>query len=326
MKQKHAFRNYTIFSVSALILLPMVGQAANCHSAGNGNWTVPGIWSCGGQPNAGDEIVIDANTEVVVNSNLTYSGAPMKIKVYGVWRFDGGGAKITMPCGSSVVLGFGGQVIGNGSGNSQTIRICNNTYWSSSHGTANGPLAWPAHALPVELVSFNAQSNGLSVGLDWSTATEQNSDYFDVLRSRDADHWDVVATIPAAGQSTVLQQYAARDVLPHGGTWFYKLLQYDADGTLNEKGIIPVQVRGDRAELVCGPIPVVDEYMVARWSGGQAISVNMTDLTGRPTNALLVSNEEGRIRFDLSQAAPGMHVLMVETGIGERRSCRVVVQ
>lgn len=87
-------------------------------------------------------------------------------------------------------------------------------------------------ALPVELTSFQANcSESNTVDVTWSTASEHNSNYFRVDKSRNGTEWDVLGTIGAAGNSTYLIDYSLTDYFPNPGINYYRLFQYDMDGT-----------------------------------------------------------------------------------------------
>src|SRR5687768_5262874 len=97
--QPNTFIKILFAMVVGTVLLMLAGevQGANCNSNGNGNWAASGTWTCGTVPDNGDEIEIAVNSTVTINTNITYSGSPMHVKVYGIWSFNGPGAKISMP-------------------------------------------------------------------------------------------------------------------------------------------------------------------------------------------------------------------------------------
>jgi hypothetical protein len=85
--------------------------------------------------------------------------------------------------------------------------------------------------LPIELISFQANcSDNNTVDITWSTASEHNTNYFRVDKSRNGTQWDVLGTIGAAGNSTFSIDYALTDAFPTPGINYYRLTQYDNDG------------------------------------------------------------------------------------------------
>lgn len=86
--------------------------------------------------------------------------------------------------------------------------------------------------LPVNLTSFTGKLNGADgVALSWSTASEQNNDYFELLRSDDGITWSIIKTIKGKGNSTQVSTYGYIDPSPLAGTNYYLLKQVDFDGS-----------------------------------------------------------------------------------------------
>jgi hypothetical protein len=95
-------------------------------------------------------------------------------------------------------------------------------------------------ALPIELISFNGVCSENIVTINWITATEHNTSYFEIVKSRDGENWSVLNTIPAAGNSTQEISYTTKDENTIDGNNYYKLNQYDIDGKNESFGPISV--------------------------------------------------------------------------------------
>ena len=85
-------------------------------------------------------------------------------------------------------------------------------------------------ALPVSLISFDAQSTSGTVKLDWATASETDNDYFDIERSPDARSWKAIGRIKGAGTVNSIQRYATTDANPLEGRSYYRLKIVDFEG------------------------------------------------------------------------------------------------
>ena len=105
-------------------------------------------------------------------------------------------------------------------------------------GSPNG------QALPVELMSFSGNCADGQVNLEWQTASEHNSLYFEVEKSRDGENWQVLSTVPSAGNSTELLTYSAVDAHAGEGNNYYRLNQVDNDGANKVYDIINVSCEG----------------------------------------------------------------------------------
>lgn len=65
--------------------------------------------------------------------------------------------------------------------------------------------------LPVELTQFSASCSENTTTINWQTAAEKNSAYFEVMQSRDGEVWTSKTTTPAAGNSTSTIDYSYTD-------------------------------------------------------------------------------------------------------------------
>lgn len=295
-------------------------QARICTAVASGNWSTASTWSCGTVPTAGDTLIIPASRQVTINANITYSGSHMAVIVYGTWRFDGGGAKITMPCGSAVIIYPGGQVVPNASGSSQTIRICSTTYWQATDGTVSGPMGWPVNVLPVELIEYTAEVADLDVRLHWATATESGASHYRLERSANGIEWDHLTTIAAAGESLHRVDYVHVDHDVPPGTWFYRLTQIDLDGTVNDLGVVTATVKPDRGALRCtadadGRLRVFTEEPVEQGT------VQVIELaTGRQVHTGDISTDALSFTVQMSTSLRGGYTVRLLD-----RSCRFVL-
>ena len=116
-----------------------------------------------------------------------------------------------------------------GLGAGQTIYI---RVWEYGGGTTGtfGILANSPVSLPVELLYFEGSPYPSFNSLKWSTASEHNSDYFEIERSIDGDLWKVVGNKLASGNSTVVINYSYLDSFDDLVIHYYRLKQVDYDG------------------------------------------------------------------------------------------------
>lgn len=88
--------------------------------------------------------------------------------------------------------------------------------------------------LPVELLSFVATKVNHGVQLDWVTASETNTDRFELYKGRDMNNYYMVAEVKAAGNSNIIQQYSIKDSTFMTGLFYYLLREIDYDGKQQE--------------------------------------------------------------------------------------------
>lgn len=249
---------YLILSLLLLpfLFIPNQSHAVTRTAVNNGGWATASTWSPSGAPAVGDHLIIPAGKTVTVSSNITYNGV-LTITVAGTLFFSGGGAKLKMACGSLVEILAGGVLYGNNNGNSQTITICNITYWSYGFdGTIHGPAAFPGTVMPVALLDFNVRSLPGQVLCEWSTATEQHCARFEVWAAQDPTQLTYAGSLAGQGDSNMRVDYTWVDPEPRTGLWFYQLRQVDHDGTTTHLGIRSVHVEPARAMV--WPNPATD--------------------------------------------------------------------
>ncbi len=86
--------------------------------------------------------------------------------------------------------------------------------------------------LPVKLIYFNVKAEGKKAHLSWQTATEQNSDRFDIERRVDGLYFEKIGWVKAAGNSTSHIDYSYFDLNPKKGLNYYRLKEVDIDNSL----------------------------------------------------------------------------------------------
>ncbi|MEO8233144.1 MAG: sialidase family protein, partial [Ignavibacteriota bacterium] len=118
--------------------------------------------------------------------------------------------------------------------------------------TGNGPNGTPVHKrtvslvvgmiVPVELTAFNASVNKNDVVLNWTTATELNNLGFDIQRKGKDNTYQSVAFINGKGTTTETNEYSFTDKTVDAGTYTYRLMQKDYDGTFAYSQEVEVEI------------------------------------------------------------------------------------
>jgi hypothetical protein len=116
--------------------------------------------------------------------------------------------------------------------------------------------------LPVELVRFSATRQLGGVRLAWATATEKNSDYFEVQRSLDGRTFVAVERVAARGNSSQQHDYTALDAQAPASRLYYRLRQVDLDGTVAFSPVVSVASTEAQAEFAVYPNPTTDRLTV----------------------------------------------------------------
>ncbi len=95
--------------------------------------------------------------------------------------------------------------------------------------------------IPVELTSFTATAIGNDVQLNWSTATEKNNRGFEVQRNN-GNGFTTISFVRGNGTTTQPQSYSFVDKNLNSGTYSYRLMQIDLDGTTDLSKTVEVEI------------------------------------------------------------------------------------
>lgn len=155
------------------------------------------------------------------------------------------------------------------------------TYLPATSGYLNS-VTWTINSvLPIELLDFDAHLVKNQVDLTWKTASEVNSDFFDVQKSNDGKHFKSIGQVKAAGESSTLLKYAFTDFERLNNITYYRLQEIDKDG---KKQLSPIKTinRTDKIRYEIYPNPVGDVLGVYL-SSQYAVDVELSlfDLQGR---------------------------------------------
>lgn len=95
--------------------------------------------------------------------------------------------------------------------------------------------------LPIHYVDFRGFNEGNTNILKWTTLSEENIDYFKILRSVDGIIYDEIGRLQGAGTSKFNINYEFRDENPLLGTNYYKFIQVDYDDNNTTSNVISVE-------------------------------------------------------------------------------------
>lgn len=92
--------------------------------------------------------------------------------------------------------------------------------------------------LPIELLYFDGDKYQTYNVLKWVTASENNSDYFEIQRSTDGEKWIPIGYKTASGNSNTTSYYSFMDSFDDLLINYYMLKQFDYDGNFKYYGPI----------------------------------------------------------------------------------------
>ncbi len=168
--------------------------------------------------------------------------------------------------------------------------------------------------LPIELLYFHATDQGESVLLNWSTATEKNTDYFLVERSTDAVQWNPIGKVKAAGNSNSKIDYQLNDSDPLSGLSYYRLKNIDFDNTFQYSNTEVIE-RENNDEFMVYPNPSNGSFHIRlkHQQKGSAI-LNVFDATGKLVFTDGLNSESGSMDYEYERSLDnGIYYIKIDS-------------
>lgn len=180
------------------------------------------------------------------------------------------------------------------------------------YGYANG--VGDIGILPIELIGFNGRANGSVNDLFWTTASEHNSDRFEVLRSHDGRSFEPIGTVAAAGESVAAVDYRFTDQAPHNGTEYYRLRVIDRDGA-DELSEVVVITRASGITTLF-PNPASDEVRIVVGEHSPGSTLLVVDPKGRVLMTRSIMDDASTYSLNVSALAAGAYTVMLRSAEG----------
>ncbi len=137
--------------------------------------------------------------------------------------------------------------------------------------------------LPIELISFKGFNQGSTNKLVWTTASEQNNDFFTIEQSADAIKFFPISIVKGAGNSSHLINYEGIDNSPLSEISYYRLKQTDFNGEYNYSAVIFIDNEKSEFEIVNLYNSIEEGVLEATMncSGDCNINIELFDITGK---------------------------------------------
>lgn len=163
---------------------------------------------------------------------------------------------------------------------------------TQSYGNAmnvNGLSVYQGALLPVEMHSFTVEKEGEDAIVTWTTASEENSDYFELQVAEgdalfsDSEAFSSLGVIPAMGTSRELTTYRFVDRQENKtGYRYYRIKSVDKDGSVEYSDLRALRFESFNAQFNLYPNPFKEELNFV-YSGDEDLNTQFTliDQLGR---------------------------------------------
>jgi hypothetical protein len=253
------------------------------------------------------------------------------------WDID----KVNLNTGSGIDFEFGWDATQEiGSINGYKVNHPDGTSWSFAAGTSNTPvgtayktlthsgytgtfspfaISESSFPLPVTLINLSASCASSKVELSWQTASEWHSDYFQVEYSLDGTEWLALEKVPAAGNSTSLQQYTYSDLTPSRLMRYYRLKQVDLNGQYEIYGPIASECIVDGMDFTIYPNPSSTSATIELLNTKkETAEIKLLDISGKEfwSQELELVNGTTSMVLSTENLAPGIYIIVLSSKDG----------
>lgn len=180
--------------------------------------------------------------------------------------------------------------------------------------------------LPVKLTDFTVTLKTSDALLQWTTAQELNAKNFTIQRSFDAQHFEDIGIVPAAGTSSNSHAYSFTDagIINSGKSIvYYRLLSTDIDGKSENSNVISLKLKGNsqwNVRMLSNPVLDNVKVLLSGISGNLQLSIK--DINGRTVYSNSYQNINGQISLPVV-LQKGVYILDAETN-NERKSIKFI--
>lgn len=178
--------------------------------------------------------------------------------------------------------------------------------------------------LPVELSYFGVSSHDEGAILNWTTVSEIENSHFEVEVSYDGINWYSIGIVQGAGNSTDEIEYSFIDNQLNEGVQYYRLKQFDFDGTEHISNIryYSTDSKAEPKLFIAFQNESKQVEVQAKFSGmGE---VMLIDTRGRivENKTFISTNKAGtKVVFDSINLAEGVYFVKIKSGnvtLGEK--------
>ncbi|MCB0705977.1 MAG: choice-of-anchor B family protein [Saprospiraceae bacterium] len=172
--------------------------------------------------------------------------------------------------------------------------------------------------VPVELIDFQGYIKENYHLLEWETATESNSAYYEVERSRDGENFTVLGKVAAQGNTLSQHNYQFIDENPLAGSNYYRLRMVDQDGTFEYSHLLHLLLRENTGDIIrvypniiSGPRQLIADHDLSQ-SQKESLVVRLLDANGRVVlNQVPISDMGPSLYLDIPTLPTGIYFLEI---------------
>lgn len=177
--------------------------------------------------------------------------------------------------------------------------------------------------LPIELAEFSGEVTNGAVLLTWKTATEKNSQSFDVEKSSNGLDWSFIASVESNKNSSTVSTYNLLDRGIKQDKYYYRIKSIDQDDSVSYSQVIEVNLTDARNPQVKSyPNPVTDYLVIENLAG----KVAFYNIKGNVVLEDTITDSTQPSIIHLGNLSKGIYVVEITNENGKVYSQKVIKQ
>lgn len=199
----------------------------------------------------------------------------------------------------------------------------------SNESVASNVVADPT-VLPVKLMNFAAKKDNNRIKIEWSTASEVNSDYFLIEKAGTDGVFNYLDKQNSSATNThAIKNYIAWDSTPANGINYYRLIQFDKDGTRSEPTFASVnfnELMIVSAKAFPNPTQKDINFSIENFAG-KSIKTRLVNLYGQVIHEQEFNTQAGNSSYQLSlrQELPKGHYVLSLSDNSFKKNIKLIV-
>lgn len=159
--------------------------------------------------------------------------------------------------------------------------------------------------LPITYMDISVAKNANNnIEIKWVTSSEINNDYFVVEKSNKNIGFREIGILEGGGDTNLESNYNFIDQNPENDIIYYRIAQYDFDGTKSYSDVLKFDNRSDKSDIVYTLFPTRKQIQIE--STGNYSRFQITSIDG---NVFLNNNITDELTFDLGHLPTGIYIL-----------------
>ena len=279
----------------------------------------------------------NAGTVLVEDINPGSGGSnPMDFATFGdtaYFQANGGSAinyEIFKTNGTTEGTALAGELVPGASGSfpEQLVVLGNKLVFvanTAATGTEIFVMPLNSSVLPIALSQFNVNCDKKGNRLAWQTLIETGSDHFEIEKSDNSRDWTNIGHIKSSNGSARLMNYEFVDAT--GGRAFYRLKNFDQDGSFTYSSIVSINCSAKQPNLYVYPVPAKGTLTIILPSDKNGtVTLQVMDLTGRKHLQERVSIQKGsnNIKLNIGRLVSAEYYLKIIEA-GNVRTLKIMV-